>query len=207
MAWTCARSQSACWMASSAAASSRRRRLRLPRSTRRSAVVRRGGGGSSHGVGGLNQLPPLHCGPLARADEACDRLVDPARKMLTSNVPCALCPSLGGSGGIVSRRVGGENHGGAMGGDRVIGGDERLCRCCCSTQRAHTLRTPKHRSHYHVAWLFVQHNAQQGGVPGVKGVFQRGAVKFFLQLRAAVSFILIAFPNFSTCECKTRNCS
>ena len=87
-----------------------------------------GGGGSPHGVGGLDQLPPLHRGPLARADEACDRLVDPARKMCTSNVPCALCPSFGGSGGIVSRRVGGEDHGGTMGGNRMVGGDERLCR-------------------------------------------------------------------------------
>ena len=101
-----------------------------------------GGGGSPRGVGGLDQLPPLHCGPLARADEACDRLVDPARKMCASPVPRAVYPSFGGSGGIVSRRVGG-------------------C-CCCSTQRAqppdpqarepaaaaaqhnaHNLRTPK----------------------------------------------------------------
>ena len=41
--------------------------------------------------------------------------------------PCALYPSLGGSGGIVPRRVGGEDHGGTMGGNHVIGGDERLC--------------------------------------------------------------------------------
>ena len=87
-----------------------------------------GGSGSPRGVGGLDQLPPLHRGPLARADEACDRLVDPARKMFASIVPCALYMSLGGGGGIVPRRVGGENHGGAMGGDRVIGGDKRLCR-------------------------------------------------------------------------------
>jgi hypothetical protein len=35
------------------------------------------GGGSPRGVGRLEQLIPLHRGPLARADEACDRLVDP----------------------------------------------------------------------------------------------------------------------------------
>ena len=35
-------------------------------------------------------------------------------------------------------------------------------RCCCSTQRAHTLRAPKHRSHYHNAYLLLfntSHNA------------------------------------------------
>ena len=48
--------------------------------------------------------------------------------MCASTVPRAVYPSFGGSGGIVPRRVGGEDHGGAMGGNRVIGGDERLCR-------------------------------------------------------------------------------
>ena len=35
------------------------------------------GGGSPRGVGSLDQLPPLHRGPLARADEARDCLIDP----------------------------------------------------------------------------------------------------------------------------------
>jgi hypothetical protein len=35
------------------------------------------GGGSPRGVGRLEQLIPLHRGPLARADEARDRLINP----------------------------------------------------------------------------------------------------------------------------------
>ena len=86
-----------------------------------------GDGGCSRNIGSLDQLPPLHRGALARAYEACDRLVDPARKVCASTVPCAVYPSLGGSGGIVPRRVGSEDHDGTMGGNSVIGGDERLC--------------------------------------------------------------------------------
>ena len=38
-----------------------------------------------------------------------------------------------------------------------------LACCCCSTQRAHTLRTPKHRSHF-LASDAAQHNAHSSGL-------------------------------------------
>jgi hypothetical protein len=48
------------------------------------------GGGSPRGIGRLEQLIPLHRGPLARADEARDRLIDPRRKVLCGGAAFAV---------------------------------------------------------------------------------------------------------------------
>ena len=87
-----------------------------------------GGGGCTRGVGRLNQLPPLHRGPLARADEARDRLVDPRRKVLCGGTPRAVAPGRSTGGGKASRRVGSLDRGSAVCGDGMVGGDELLRR-------------------------------------------------------------------------------
>jgi hypothetical protein len=48
------------------------------------------GGGSPRGIGRLEQLIPLHRGPLARADEARDRLINPRRKILCGGATFAV---------------------------------------------------------------------------------------------------------------------
>jgi hypothetical protein len=48
------------------------------------------GGGSPRGIGRPEQLIPLHRGPLARADEARDRLIDPRRKILCGGAAFAV---------------------------------------------------------------------------------------------------------------------